>query len=83
MAEIVPFHTIARDGRRILPDGKVVDLQQYARTPDSRSVQISLPIELVAKIDALAKAELLPRSAWLRRQILAAIRKAGSEQATA
>jgi hypothetical protein len=84
MTNVIPLHKRARDGRRILSDGSVIDLQQYARAaPESRSVQLNLPTALIEKIDTLAKAELLPRSAWLRARILAAIREADDREAMA
>jgi hypothetical protein len=70
---IVPLHRRARDGRRILPDGRALDLATYARQPTQRSVQLVLPISMVEKIDELAKRDLLPRAAWLRSKIARAV----------
>jgi hypothetical protein len=47
------------------------------RAPERRAVrpvQFDLPCELVDAIDKLAARELLPRSAWLRREIVLAVR---------
>jgi hypothetical protein len=71
-------------GRRILNDHHtVIDPERYARVPDLRAVQLSLPTELVVKIDELAARASLPRSALLRVFIIAAMREANREQALA
>jgi hypothetical protein len=58
MDNVIPIHKKARDGRRILPDGSIVDLQEYAKQPDQRMVQLNLPTALVERIDELAKRDL-------------------------
>jgi hypothetical protein len=73
---VVPIHQKARDGRRVLRDQTSnLDPQQYARQPDTRVVQLNLPTELLERIDELAKADLLPRAAWLRREIALMLRE--------
>jgi hypothetical protein len=71
--KIVPLHKRSRNGARILPDGRPLDLTQYTRQPTQRSVQLVLPISMVERIDELAKRELLPRAAWLRSKIARAV----------
>jgi hypothetical protein len=73
MDNVIPMHKKARDGRRILSDGSVIDLQQYARQPTQRMVQLILPISMVEQIDKLAKRDLLPRAAWLRSRLARAV----------
>jgi hypothetical protein len=73
MDNVIPIHKKARDGRRILPDGSVIDLQQYARQPTQRMVQLNLPTALVERIDELAKRDLLSRSSWLRSRLARAV----------
>jgi hypothetical protein len=79
---VIPIHKKARDGRRILSDGSIIDLLQYARQPDQRTVALILPSAMVEKIDALAKRDLLPRAAWLRSKIARAVERE-HEQVTA
>jgi hypothetical protein len=82
MADVIPIHKRARDGRRILSDGSSIDLQQYAKQPDQRTVQVALPISMIERIDALAKRDLLNRSSWIRSRIARAVEHE-REQATA
>jgi hypothetical protein len=70
---VIPLHRRARDGRRILPDGRALDLAPYARQPTRRMVQLVLPISMVEQIDKLAKRDLLPRAAWLRSRLARAV----------
>jgi hypothetical protein len=80
--KIVPIHRRSTDGRRILSDGRVLDLTQYARQPNQRTVALILPISMVERIDALARRDLLSRSSWLRSRIARAVEHE-REQATA
>jgi hypothetical protein len=66
---VVPFK---RTGRT-LPDLTVKAPEP--RMPTHRCVAVELPVELVSKIDAIARRELQPRSAWLRSTILMAVRE--------
>jgi hypothetical protein len=79
---IVPLHRRTRDGKRILPDGRPLDLTQYARQPDTRSVTMVLPSELTMKIDELARRDLLNRSSWIRSRLARAV-ESERQQATA
>jgi hypothetical protein len=84
MSNVVPLFRHARDGRRILRDlSRSANFEQYARQPDARTVNLTLPNELIERIDALANAELLSRATWIRRQIAIAARVADIAQETA
>ena len=58
----------------------MIDLDQ-ARHEPTQTVGVVLPVSFVHAIESLAKAELIAKSSWLRRVILAELRKDHADKA--
>lgn len=56
-----------------------LDSARYERT---RTIGVVLPISLADAIEEQAKAELIAKSSWMRRALLAALNNAGQREET-